>query len=157
MLTIIKIIFRGPEPAVLSIADGAGLHQALVCKCFPAGLYRDVNGAVFASLLSRYACFAMAALRWPPNQKRRLMPSLVLTYVQLTKYLGLDQDYSVFCLFSSLFFLFFFSLSFPGLLKTALRNLRNGALSNEHDWYYSTVHSCDGPNYHPCSMIACSL
>ena len=44
----------------LSVADLARLHMALVCECRLAGLYRDGNGAVFASLLSRYAGFRNA-------------------------------------------------------------------------------------------------
>ena len=36
------------------------------------------------------------------------------------------------------------SRTITGLLKTALRKLRNGGLSNEHGRFYSIVHSCDG-------------
>ena len=75
---------------MLLIADRAGLHMALVCKCFPAGLYRDGNGAVFASLLSRYAGFrnGCAALATEPKKAPYAITGVYLCDVHKQRVVG---------------------------------------------------------------------
>ena len=134
------------SPLGLLIADGARLHMALIYECRLAGLYRDVNGAVFASCLSRYAGFrhACAALGTEPKKAPYAITGVILCAAHKVcgawMIVRVIYFFFLICLFSTCIF----SLSSTGLLKTALRNLRNGALSNEHAGIHSTVDSCDG-------------